>query len=56
MKLIDKNEMSNNLSLFRMRHPCRMLVSEGLIHPITTGMHKGAGKKKHEAGLTLVIP
>jgi len=39
-----------------MPHPWGMLVSGGLIHPITTGMHKGAGEKKHEAGLTLVIP
>jgi|CZCA01.1.fsa_nt_gi ribosomal protein L16 Arg81 hydroxylase len=39
-----------------MSHPCDMLVSGDLIHPITTGMHKGAGEKEHEAGLSLVIP
>jgi len=39
-----------------MPHPCGILVSGALIHPITTGMHKGADEKKLEEGLSLVIP
>jgi len=31
-----------------MRHPCRMLVSGGLIHPITMHGREGAVKKVME--------